>query len=702
MRDIDPNTFWGKIADYSVSFDSKFYDFRMKKHLNPNFVSKNVAIINIDDYSLQKIGSWPLPRTVHAKMIRKLNTFGAKVIGLDIIFPEKAPVCGTASPDEDFATAIAEFQTKGRRIYMAYTVTAHPEDAFKEAPPELFDDIVDSQSSSEANMIEMMVSKFTYPTKSLLESKVGLAYINSYEDSDGIFRHYPLVENIDTLYFGSLGYNVYNAFSEKKPSIKISNDGTGIAVVQNKEMEVSNRGEVKIRYLGATKNFSSVSLYDLIMAKDDDPELKKIINGKMIFVGSSASGAHDFRPSPIDPKMPGVFAHANIAEMLNQQYFYQKSVDSVQYSLIILFVVMITVLLFQRFNNPVLDVVGIVLTILSIYLLDDYYFLPKGYELRLFYCYFCFIATYSWITFINFMEANREKKQIKGTFARYVAPTIVDEMLKDPDKLHVGGFKRDITCLFSDVRDFTSISEGLSAVELAHSLNMYMGKMTDIVFDTKGTLDKYIGDAIVAFWGAPLEIGNHAQFAVDGAIKMMELLPSINAEFRKLGRPEFKVGIGLNSGECNVGNMGSDRIFSYTALGDNMNLGARLEGLCKYYGANILISEYTLARIDQEKIKFRPIDKVIVKGKTTPVSIFEVLHSWHPMTLDPEAHSFYMAAWNMFQKKQFSGAVEICDQILMGLEDDIPTKRLSELCKKYENDPSLVHDDFDITKMTEK
>jgi adenylate cyclase len=701
-RDIDSNTFWGKIADYSVSFDSRFYDFRMKKHLDPKFVSKNVAIINIDDYSLQKIGSWPLPRTVHAKMIRKLNTFGAKVIGLDIIFPEKAPVCGTAAPDEDFAKAIEEFQTKGRRIYMAYTVTSQPEDAFKEAPTELFDDIVDSQSSSEANMTEMKVSKFTYPTESLLVSKVGVGYINSYEDSDGIFRHYPLVTNIDTLYFGSLGYNVYNAFSEKKPSIKISNDGTGIVVVQNKEMEVSNRGEVKIRYVGATNNFSSVSLYDLIKANDNDQNLKKIINGKMIFVGSSASGAHDFRPSPLDSKMPGVFAHANIAEMLNQQYFYQKSVDSVQYSLIILFVVMITVLLFQRFNNPVLDVFGIVLTILSIYLLDDYYFLPKGYELRLFYCYFCFIATYSWVTFINFMEANREKKLIKGTFARYVAPTIVDEMLKDPDKLHVGGFKTDITCLFSDVRDFTSISEGLSASELSQSLNMYMGKMTDIVFETKGTLDKYIGDAIVAFWGAPLEIGNHAQFAVEAAIKMMELLPAINEQFKKLGRPEFKVGIGLNSGECNVGNMGSDRIFSYTALGDNMNLGARLESLCKHYGGDILISEYTLARIDQEKIKVRPIDKAIVKGKTTSVAIFEVLHAFHPMSINPEMYSLYLNAWSLFVKREFSQAYDICNQILITLENDKPTKRLKEICHKYVNDPSLAGVDFDITKMTEK
>ena len=229
-------------------------------------------------------------------------------------------------------------------------------------------------------------------------------------------------------------------------------------------------------------------------------------------------------------------------------------------------------------------------------------------------------------------------------------------MLKDPEKLKVGGAKMDITCLFSDVRDFTSISEGLSATELSHSLNMYMGRMTDIVFDTKGTLDKYIGDAIVAFWGAPLEIGNHAQFAVEGAIQMMEALPAINEEFKKLNRPEFKVGIGLNSGECSVGNMGSDRIFSYTALGDNMNLGARLESLCKHYGAQILISEYTLARIDTTKIKYRPIDKVIVKGKTTPVQIYEVLHAYHYLTKDPEAFSFYMTAYSLFMKKQFQEA----------------------------------------------
>jgi adenylate cyclase len=183
---------------------------------------------------------------------------------------------------------------------------------------------------------------------------------------------------------------------------------------------------------------------------------------------------------------------------------------------------------------------------------------------------------------------------------------------------------------------------------------------------------------------------------------MIEAMPAINQEFRKLGRPEFRVGIGLNSGECNVGNMGSERIFSYTALGDNMNLGARLEGLCKYYGTQILISEYTMLRLDPGRFKIRPIDKVIVKGKTLPVSIFEVLHAWHPFTKDPEAHDFYMTAYGLYQKKNFEAALKIFNQLMLAHETDLPTKRLRDLCQKYVDKPELVDEYFDVTKMTEK
>jgi adenylate cyclase len=275
-------------------------------------------------------------------------------------------------------------------------------------------------------------------------------------------------------------------------------------------------------------------------------------------------------------------------------------------------------------------------------------------------------------------------------------------MLKHPDKLQVGGTKMDITCLFSDVRDFTKISEGLSATELAHSLNLYMGAMTDIVFDTKGTLDKYIGDAIVAIWGAPLPIGNHAQHAVEAAIKMIDSLPTINEEFRRLGRPEFLVGVGLNSGECSVGNMGSSRIFSYTALGDNMNLGARLESLCKHYGAQILISEMTRERLDLTNIKIRGIDKVVVKGKTTAVEIHEVLHAAHWLSKNLAAYERFTEAYKHYQAARFQEALDHFEALYALNPSDKPLKRLLGQCQKYIAEPEIVTENFEVTVMTEK
>lgn len=702
MRDIDSGTLASKFLDFTISFESRFYDYRMKNQLNPRVKSKEISLVTIDDKSLEKIGMWPIPRTLHAKMIERLKHFGAKVVAMDVLFPEKAPVCGPDSPDTTLAQAFRDFQSDGRRIFLAYTTGTSEEDSLPEAPVEMLNDTVVTRSSSDVNMHPYKIGRYTFPIEEFVATEVGMGSIAMSEDPDGVFRQYLLILNVDTIYFGSLGFNAWEAFTEKKHEVKIFNDGNGELEIDGKKLELNSHGETKIRFFGGLENFSTVSLYDLLESKDDDPKISEAIKDKIVFVGSTALGAHDLRASPIDPKMPGVLAHMNMAHMLVKKYFFQPVNESVKYSIIFLCIGMLIFYFTQRFGSAFLDLFVVITILAGAYAADYYYFMPQGFELKLFYCFFCFVASYSWNTFLKFYEASKEKKQIKGTFARYVAPTIVDEMLQDPEKLVVGGFRRDITCLFSDVRDFTSISEGLTATELAHSLNMYMGRMTDIVFETKGTLDKYIGDAIVAFWGAPLEIGNHAQHAVEGAIKMMETLPAINAEFEKLGRPQFKVGIGLNSGECNVGNMGSDRIFSYTALGDNMNLGSRLESLCKYYGAQILISEYTLERIDQEKIKVRPIDRVIVKGKTKPVAIFEVLHGFHPMMKDPESLSFYKTAWGLFMKRDFAGALNIFEQILMGLEDDKPTMRMRDLCKKYVEHPELVDDYFDVTKMTEK
>ena len=187
---------------------------------------------------------------------------------------------------------------------------------------------------------------------------------------------------------------------------------------------------------------------------------------------------------------------------------------------------------------------------------------------------------YSWNTFLNFYLTNGEKSAIRGTFSSFVSPAVVDQMLDNPDMVKVGGERKNITVFFSDVRDFTSISEKLTPEELAHALNIYMGAMTDIIFQNQGTLDKYIGDAIVAFWALPLTLKIMLTTPVRRARKMIEKLPEVNERFKEEGLPLFKHGIGLNTGDCSVGNMGSDNIFQYTALGDNMNLGARLECPC--------------------------------------------------------------------------------------------------------------------------
>jgi adenylate cyclase len=335
----------------------------------------------------------------------------------------------------------------------------------------------------------------------------------------------------------------------------------------------------------------------------------------------------------------------------------------------------------QFFKNAILDIFILVAALSGIYYLDKFYLIPEGYEIRLAFSYFCFIGIYSWNTLLNFSEANQEKKQIKGAFSRYVAPAIVNQMLSEPDKLVLGGEKKNITCIFSDVRDFTSISEKLTPAELSQCLNIYMSRMTDILFETYGTLDKYIGDAIVGYWGAPLELENHAYHAVRGSIQMIEALPAINELFKTQGFPQFNVGIGLNSGECSVGNMGSDSIFSYTALGDNMNLGSRLESLCKYYGVQINISEFTLAAIPDDKkkeFKFRSLDIVRVKGKEKPVRIYEVLHQQHHLYNDPETVVNFENAYQLYLSKNFQEAVVQFELILEKYPQDKPAKLLLE------------------------
>jgi adenylate cyclase len=699
--------FWS-LARIPQVFEDKFYDYRVEAQIEENRLDPDITIVKLDDMTLSKIGTWPIPRKYHSKLLRQLKHFGAKVITLDILFPENSQ---DLAQDHDFASAIQEFRKGGGEVVLPYSLTeldpkvysGDKGDALAVTPDFVYMQSGNAQLNEQTKAF--WINRHTFPIEELVKTEALMGHIGNQEDHDGVFRHYRIIANyIDesrsSVYVASMGLAAAEAFSGEKAKIFTSTNGQAVLNFKGKDIKIDEWGEIKVRYSATGTNYPSLTYYNVLTAKPNDPAMEKALRGRLVMVGSTAEGAHDLRNSPIDPKMPGMYTHTNVAHQLLHGYVYEPEDKSFTVSLLMMFLGFLVIVVVQRWGNAIVDIVTLLAVSGTVVALDSELFLPQGYELRLFYCLLCFFGTYSWSTFINFWRSAKEKKQIKGTFARYVSPAIVNEMLDHPDKLKVGGEKRDITCLFSDVRDFTSISEKLTATELSGMLNQYMGQMTDIVFETKGTLDKYIGDAIVAFWGAPLDLPNHPEHAVEGAVKMMELLPAINADFLTRGLPEFKVGIGLNSGECSVGNMGSNKIFSYTALGDNMNLGARLEGLCKYYGVQILISEYTHARLSPEKFRFRAIDRVKVKGKTHPVKIYEVIHGAHPLAADREAFDFYNSAYDSFMEKNFAKAKTLLEGILLAHPDDKPTARLLKLCERWQQE--AVPEDFDVTTMTEK
>ena len=692
-RDLTTNTGNSFLFTYASFFEDRFYDLRMKFTLDQNKKDKNIVLAAIDDHSLNKIGRWPWTRTKHAKIIDKLGSFGAKILAFDVFYSEPEVACNAESPDNVLAASIKNFQsTPGRKVILPYSVdpkeskVIDEENYFKEAPDQLLNFMLDTKQAQGANLQPNIVGKKVYPIPILANADIGISHIEANADSDGVYRHYRLVTNIDSIYLPSFALQTYQFFTGDKPILEIPTPESGLLRAKTGTAHLNYNGETKVRWLGGLENFDAVAVNDIFNAKDGDPKMTQIFKDKIVFIASTAYGADDLRNTPVNSALPGVLFHMNMTHMLlNGKYFVSEN-DSTKYSWIILFTGSALIIGAMLFGNAILDFAVVNIIIAGFLYLDTYYFIPKGYNIRLFFCLFSVVLCYSWSTFLHFYQSNKEKKKIKGTFSRYLAPSIVNDLLKNPEKVRLGGEKKNITVFFSDVRDFTSISEKLTPEQLTLCLNKYMTMMTDTLFEHQGTLDKYIGDAMVAYWGAPVELENHPYWAIKGAIAMIERLPAINEEFKRDGFPTFKHGIGLNTGECSVGNMGSNQIFSYTALGDNMNLGARLESLCKFYGVQLNVSEYTKNAIPPElasEFTFRTLDKVKVKGKENAVTIYEVLHPTHMLYNDKSALAEYEKSFALYLEQKFADAESILNNLHSKYPEDKTFKRMLEICHDF-------------------
>ncbi len=684
------------------SYESWFFDYRYTKFLRQNKLPKSphAMLAQIDDDSIKKLGRFPWSRKVWIDLIHKLQKLGAKVIAFDVIFPEPERSCNL-DMDGLFANTIGAFEQGAENIIVSYMRTQIRNYSSPELPDIMYNFLIDTTQEKGVVSRPWFIDFRTFPIEKILSTEPGLAYIDMTNDPDGVFRNYAMYANIlaptdtdghasnDIQLMPSLGLLAYERYTKDKIKVHMRNEFGSLTTTKG-ELEVNKYGGLKLNFRGDKEAFHNIPIYKILESDNDDPEMLEAIKGKVVFIGSTAQAAHDFRNTALDPYLPGVYLHMTAVDMLAEGRYFKPFEESAKYTWILLILGALVILMVQQFDNAIFDIFGSGGAIAAVVLLDYYYFLPNGYEIKLFSILLCYLMLYAWDTALSFYMANKEKRHIRGAFSRYVAPSIVDEMLDSPDKLKTGGERKDITVFFSDVRDFTSISEKLTPSELSTCMNHYMNKMTNILFETKGTLDKYIGDAIVGYWGAPVEIEGHAYLGVGAAVKMIEALPEVNEDFKEMGFPEFKVGIGLNTGVCSVGNMGSDLIFSYTALGDHMNLGARLEGLCKPYGAQILISEFTLERLsDEQKSEFviRALDKVRVKGKEKPVKIFEVLHANHHMISDSYSLEMFNEAYEAYLAKNFDKSIDILKPILEKYPHDVPSNRIKDACTGYLNDP---------------
>jgi adenylate cyclase len=457
------------------------------------------------------------------------------------------------------------------------------------------------------------------------------------DSEDGTIRWNNLVLLYKGGYYPSLGLKAASVALDKPIMLKIENGAVNEVRLGDIQIPTDEHGRLLINFAGRLTGlhgepdvtFKQYSFVDVIKGRVPASELA----GKIFVVGPTAVGIYDLRNTPFDALYPGVGVHANVVNNILTGNFLQKPTWMKVFDI---FIIMLFGLLLGIGLGRLKGVAGALLAFglaMGYYIFTQYAFVNWGVWLSTVYPMLEIVVVFAAIVTYKYMTEERQAKQIRGAFSNYVTPSVVDQVLKDPSRLKLGGETRELSVMFSDVRGFTTISERLTAEQLVDLLNAYLSVMTDLVFKSDGTLDKYIGDALMAIWGAPVEQPDHAKRACFTAIEMMEVLVTqLKPSWAEKGLkhipagqiPEVDIGIGINSGIMSVGNMGSNQRFDYTVMGDNVNLASRLEGTNKAYGTHIIISEFTYG-LCKNDVVVRELDLIRVKGKHEPVRIYELV-----------------------------------------------------------------------------
>ncbi|WP_415035455.1 CHASE2 domain-containing protein [Azonexus sp.] len=713
---------WLRI-DLISRLDAIIYDVRLRLTA-PGGVDERIVIIDIDEKSLAEEGRWPWSRDRLAQLVEQVfSQHHARLLAFDVVFAEADRSSGIDTLEnlaQNNLRDIPRFQDEMARLRPTLDYDARFAQAIAKRPVVLGYYLGHAEFSSGA------LPEAVLPAGSLAGHPVAISqwrsyggnlpqlqrvahaagYFNPLVDFDGIFRRVPLLAEYQGEYYESLALAVVRALLDFPPVFPgFTADSDAYAGMEwldlpgekiTLRLPVDANVAALIPYRGPQGSFPYVSASDVLHGRLP----KGALTDRIVLLGTSAPGLVDLRATPFGVTYPGVEAHANlIAGMLDQRLLhkpeYATGVDVLTLCLLgACMIILVPRLSAWRATLFTLTLLASLLGINLTFWLYGQLVMPIAGSML--FVLLLYIADMSWGYFFE----SHNKRQLTRLFGQYVPPELVEQMSQDPENYSMVGRKAELSVLFSDIRGFTAISETLPPEELTALMNFYLGAMTQVIASTRGTLDKYIGDAVMAFWGAPMADEMHAHHAVQAALNMQTRLDQLNRELQQRGWPALRIGIGINSGWMTVGDMGSPLRQSYTVMGDAVNLASRLEGVCKQYGVNIVLGEACCPLL-KDAYLLREIDSVRVKGRQEALRIYE------PIILSAEADDATretLASWHRMLTLYRQQAWDAALVLLNSLEGRIPpglAQIFSQRLHHYRDKPPAA--DWDgVSDLSEK
>ncbi len=639
---------------YNLGFvqfaDAKLYDYRMRLTL-PHDSDDRIVILDIDEKSLKQEGRWPWGRDKLSKLMDELfDHYNVAVVGFDVVFAEKDTSSGLKvlqelgqkqfKDVEQFQTVLSQVQPhleydamfasklEQRKVVLGYYFSNSESGVTASTSGALPEPAFTAGSFKGRSINFMKWDSFGANLPELQIKAASAGHFNPVVDFDGVVRRIPMIVEHNGNYYESLSLAVVRSVLDMPKLVP------GFVTGQNKDygglewltlespqgnLNIPVDGEVSalVPFRGGRGTFRYISVSDVLSERVQVADLQN----KIVLVGTSAPGLMDMRTTPVGEVYPGVEVHANMVSGILSQSVKQNPPYVVGANVVLLLLIGLTLSLILPLLSPVRGMLVTIGMIMADIVLNKWLWSSGDIALPLAGGILMILTLFALnMTFGYFVES-RAKKQITGLFGQYVPGELVDEMAKNPGAVSMEGESREMSILFSDVRGFTTISEGLEPKELSLLMNEFLTPLSRIIYKQRGTIDKYMGDCIMAFWGAPLADERHAYNAIMAGLEMQRALAELQPHFKSRGWPEIQIGVGINTGRVSVGNMGSEVRVAYTVMGDAVNLASRLEGITKEYGAQMLVGELT--KLAAPEFAYREVDLVRVKGKEKPVTIFE-------------------------------------------------------------------------------